>query len=100
MAIANIDFTAGAAREIVTRKEIPFTQARFDELFNYVIDTIRDRARAKNVDLQKPFENFTGTVPNVEEQDYVYDYLSTMGYKTDKVLDGNSDFKMYQIWWK
>jgi len=97
--VDNVNFTAGAARQIVTRKAMPFTQARFDELFNYVIDTIRDKAREKYISLEKPFENFGGSAPTFEEQDYIYDYLSTMGYKTDKVLDGNSDFNFYQIWW-
>jgi len=99
MAIPNEDFTAGAARAIVTKKDMPFSQARFDELFNYVIDTIRVKAKEKLVSLEKPFENFGGSAPNVAEQQYIYDHLESMGYKVDKVLDGNSDFKMYQIWW-
>jgi len=99
MATPNDKFDAAAARLIVTRKDMPFTEARFDELFNYVIDTIRERARGKFIDLTKPFEHYSGTAPTFEEQDYIYDYLSTMGYKTDKVLDGNSDFNFYQIWW-
>lgn len=99
--VDNANFTAGAARKIVTKKDMPFTQARFDELFNYVIDTIREKARLKFISLERPFENYGGTMPTDEEQLYIYDYLTTMGYKWNKVTINptiSSDY-FYQIWW-
>ena len=35
----------------------------------------RDKARDKELSLKNPFENYGGSVPNIAEQEYVYDFF-------------------------